>query len=181
MFVFIDESGIHKAVEHSTFVLVYIEIKDHDEVISKFEELEKHFNIDHFHWSEVVWKIKEQFIGKVLKLDFKAKIAVIKNPINSSEELEKALVHLLVERDVTRVFIDGKKPKWYERKIKKVLRDKGMSIRKLHTVNSRQYPGVRLADLVAGLSRAHFDGRNQKVEKYYERLEKKTIVVSQIN
>jgi hypothetical protein len=154
MLVFIDESGIHKEIGHSTFVLVYIETENYPEIEKRIRETEKKLRIDYFHWAKSVWRVKEKFMNEILKLDFKAKIAVVKNPINPAQELERVLTHMIIERNISNIYIDGKKPKWYERKIKKILRDKGISIRKLRTVKSNQFAGIRLADMVAGLSRS---------------------------
>ena len=178
MLIFIDESGIHKKVEHSTFVLAYIETENYHFLESKIKEIEGKLKIDYFHWAETVWRIKEKFMDEVLKLDFKAKIAVIKNPVNPGRELERILTHMVIEKNIKNIYIDGKKPKWYERKIKKTLRDKGISTKKLKTVRSYQNAGVRVADMVAGLSRSYFDKKNlDRISKYYRRLEKKIIVV----
>ncbi|MDI6602626.1 MAG: DUF3800 domain-containing protein [Patescibacteria group bacterium] len=178
MLVFIDESGIHKEMEHSTFVLVYIETENYGEIEKRILAVENQLKIDYFHWAKAVWKVKEKFMDAVLGLDFKVKIAIIKNPINPAQELERVLIHMVVERNIRNIYIDGKKPKWYERKIKKILRDKGISVRKLRTVKSSQYAGIRLADMVAGLSRSYFDKRNlERISNYYQRLKKKIIVI----
>jgi len=178
MLVFIDESGIHKKIEHSTFVLVYIETENYGEIEKQIQEVENKLKINYFHWAKMVWKVKEKFMDAVLGLDFKAKIAVIENPINPAQELERVLTHMIVERNIRNIYIDGKKPKWYERRIKKILRDKGISVKKLRTVKSSQFPGIRLADMVAGLSRYYFDKKNlAKISTYYQRLQKKIIVM----
>lgn len=180
MIVFIDESGIHKKVDNSTFVLVYVEIENYEEIENKIEKIEEELKIDYFHWAESVWSVKEKFIDKVLKLNFKVKIALIENPINPSNELERVLSHMIIEKNIKKIYIDGKKPKWYERKIKKILREKGFSVKKIKTVKINQFAGIRLADMVAGLSRTYFDKKNiEKISKYYERLKKKIIVVIQ--
>lgn len=178
MLIFIDESGIHKKVDHSSFALSYIQFENYQEVEAKIMGIEEKLKIGHFHWAETVWRVKEKFMDEILKLDFRAKVAIVKNPINPSEELEKVLLHTIVENNIKTIYIDGKKPKWFESKIKKVLRDKGVSVRKLKTVRSSQCAGARLADMVAGLARTYFDKKNlEKVEKYYKRLKKKLIVV----
>ena len=41
MYVFIDESGIHKKIDHSVFVLVYIEVKLCPEIEARICNLEK--------------------------------------------------------------------------------------------------------------------------------------------
>lgn len=74
----------------------------------------------------------------------------------------------------------AKNPKWYGLKIKKVLRDRGVSARKVKMIKDDQIACVRLADMVAGLSRAHFDKKNEKnLQKYYKKLERKLIILMQ--
>lgn len=178
MFIFVDESGIHKSIDHSTFVLAYIKIENYSLLEKKIKEIENELKIDYFHWSETSWKVKEKFMSGTLSLDFQTKIAIIKNPVNSAKELEKVLSHMIIERNIKNIYIDGKKPKWYERKIKKILKDKNISVKKLKTVKINQYAGIRLADMIAGLSRSYFDKKNlDKISEYYKRLEKKIIVI----
>ncbi|EKD56055.1 MAG: hypothetical protein ACD_58C00306G0004 [uncultured bacterium] len=178
MNIFIDESGIHKKVDHSTFVVVYIEVENYSDIEKQIIQIEKDLLIESFHWSKTVWHIKEKFIEKILKLDFKVKIALVKNPVNPSIELERVLLHTIIEKDIKNIFIDGKKPKWYERKIKHILREKGISIRKLKTVKGSQFAGIRLADMVAGLARSYFDKKNpERFDKYYKKLQSKIIVI----
>jgi tetrahydromethanopterin S-methyltransferase subunit G len=69
MHIFIDESGIHKKVDHSSFALVYIEIDNFEVIEKRIIEIEKELNIEKFHWSEVAWKFKEAFIQKILNCD----------------------------------------------------------------------------------------------------------------
>lgn len=177
MFIFIDESGIHKNVDHTSYVLVYIETENYILLNDKILDIEKELKIKEFHWAETVWNVKEKFLNKVLKLDFKVKVAILNNPINPSFELERVLSHLLVENDIDCVYVDGKKPKWYEKKIKNILRSKSFSVHKLKTVKSSQYPCIRIADMVAGLVRSFYDSKNlSKIGKYYKRLEKKIII-----
>ncbi|MFH1610969.1 MAG: DUF3800 domain-containing protein [Patescibacteria group bacterium] len=178
MLIFIDESGIHKNVDNSTFVLVYVEINNYEVIEKEIEKVEKELNLDYFHWSKTVWKVKEKFMDKILKLDFKVKIAVIKNPVKPNEELERILTHMIIEKNIKNIYLDSKQPRWYDRKIKKILRDKGISIRKFKTVNDKQFAGIRLADMVAGLSRSYFDKKNlDKILIYYKRLQNKIIII----
>ena len=177
MYIFIDESGIHKSVDNSVYVLVYIETNNHDFLNKEILKIEKELKIEEFHWAETSWIVKEKFINKVLKLDFSVKIAVFDNPIKPHLELERILSHMLIEKNIDYVYIDGKKPKWYERKIKNILRSKNISVHKLKTVKSSQYPCIRIADMVAGLTRSFYDSKNfNKIEKYYRRLVKKIII-----
>lgn len=178
MFIFIDESGIHKSTDHSTFVLVYVEVGDYPALSEQILKTEKDLGVEYFHWADAAWPVKQKFLEQVLGLDFKVKIAVVKNPVNPSVEMERVLPHLIIERNIVKIFIDGKKPRWYEHKVKKILRDKMVTIKKLKTVKDETEAGVRLADMVAGLARSHFDGKNkERIEKYYSKLEKKIIVL----
>lgn len=54
MIVFIDESGITKQTDHSTFVLVYIEFHNYEALESKIIALEKKLGIPEFHWAHTV-------------------------------------------------------------------------------------------------------------------------------
>lgn len=100
--------------------------------------------------------------------------------LNLLLELERVLTHMLIERAITNIIIDGKKPKWYERRLKKILRDKGISVRKLRTKRAHQSAGVRVADMVAGPVRSYFDGKHpERIAPYYKRMEKKIQVLIQ--
>lgn len=178
MKIFIDESGIHKKVDHSSFALVYVEIENFGSIERGISDIEHKLKMKKFHWSETAWKQKEKFIQEALKLDFKVKIAIIQNPINPSDELERILSHMVIEKNISGIFIDGKKPKWYGRKIKKILRDKGVSVKKVRTISDDNIACARLADMIAGLSRSCFDGKNStRFEKYFKLLEKKMIIL----
>ncbi len=178
MLVFIDESGIHKESGHSVFALVYIAIKNYPEFEKSIILIEKELRISSFHWSSVPWAVRERFLEKLLALPFEAKVGIVKNPIHPEEELERILSHMLIEPKIRTLYIDGKKPKVYARRMKKVLRDKGISTKKLQTVRDEQYAGVRVADVLAGLTQSYFDGKpNQKIGKWYDRFRKKKIVL----
>lgn len=70
MLIFIDESGIHKKVDHSSFALSYIKFKDYPEIEKKIIRAEQSLKIEYFHWSDTVWKVKEKFMNEMFKLDF---------------------------------------------------------------------------------------------------------------
>lgn len=136
--------------------------------------------IDHFHWAETPWKIKSVFVEKSLSFDFKVKVAVVKNPVNPNKEILRILPHLIIEKNINLIVIDGKKPKWYERTFRNVLRQKGVSTRMLRMVKSEKEPIIRLADMLAGLVRSYFDGyKMENVERFYKRLEKKIEILIQ--
>jgi hypothetical protein len=99
MYIFIDESGIHKNVDYSVYVLVLIEVENYDSFNKNILKLEDELGIKEFHWAETVWCVKEKFIQKVLKLDFKIKAAVLNNPINPHVELERTFSHMLIGKE----------------------------------------------------------------------------------
>jgi len=176
MIIFIDESGIHKQKEHSTIVLVYIEIVVLPELEQEILKIEKKLKIPSFHWAEHGWKVREKFIKAIASLKFTYKVAILQNPIYLPKELEKVLLHLVVEKNIRKIIIDGKKPRWYERRLKKILRDKGISVRKLKTARADSSPGLHLADALAGLIRYHHDKPKSKAKNLYNLIKKKQTV-----
>jgi len=65
---------------------------------------------------------------------------------------------LITEKNIKNIYVDGKKSKSYERKLKMILRDKDIKISKLKTVRKEDlYGGLQLADSIAGLTRYYID------------------------
>jgi hypothetical protein len=159
--IYIDESGVHKNIDHSSFVLVSIKTNDSEFVNSEIEKIERKLNINYFHWanfgSKAGWYIRKSFIESTLPLPYTFEYRVIRNPIDYKKELHDSIFLLLNGKNVEKVFIDGKQPQWYEKQIKKSLRDKGLSIKHLKTVKDQSVPAIRLADALAGLIRVYFD------------------------
>ncbi|MEK7499813.1 MAG: DUF3800 domain-containing protein [Patescibacteria group bacterium] len=173
MIIFIDESGIHRPIDHSVFAVVYISTKDREFLENAVIEIERKLRIEDFHWSEHSWTVREKFFVELSKLPFTAKIAIFRNPIKPAVALEWSLVHLMVEKDIDQIHIDGKQPRWVEHRFKKVLRDKGTSVRSLRTDRHSSSPGIRIADAIAGLSRAYYDKRSKNAERLWKIVRKK--------
>ena len=166
--VFVDESGIHRQDGQSTTALVYIQIEHVDILDKVILEIEKTLHIESFHWSKHIWKIRQEFLEAVIKEDFEVKVFILHNPIVAGK-LEKAWRHLLVEKRIHTIIIDGKKSRRYAQNLKSVLRESGISIKRIRTGNDRSFPGLRLADLFAGLTRAYVeDPKNEKAKQLYE-------------
>lgn len=177
MYIFIDESNIHSLIGNSTFVLVYIEVINYKETSEKILAIEKELAINSFHWSKSSLAVKEKFLERVLKIDFKFKLAVIKNPISPLNELERILPHMAIESNIQKIIIDGSNPKRYEKRIKKILRDNGLSLKKLKTANDTSEAGLRLADAIAGLCCWYFDGKKPELaNQYYRKFQNKLII-----
>lgn len=178
MIVFVDESGIHKSVDHSTFAVVSVAISRYPEFERAVEALERKLRIENFHWAKTVWSVREKFFEALIRMDFVVKIAVVKNPIHPEKSLEETLPFLLTESKIHTICIDGKKSKRYVRQMKKILRDKGVSTKKLKMVDDRGSAGVRVADALAGLARVYFDRKtDERVRKWYGRFRKKKIIL----
>lgn len=173
MVIFIDESGTHKQVDHATIALVYVEIINLDRFEKAIEQIEEKLKIKNFHWTDEKWEKREKFIEQIMKLDFFVKVAILKNPVKLAASLENALRHLVVEEDIKKIMLDGRKPRWYNQKLKKVLRDKGVSVKKIVTVRKDESsPGIRVSDCLAGLVRNHYNNPESLASKWYNKLKK---------
>jgi hypothetical protein len=173
MYIFIDEPGIHKQIDHSVFSCVYVSVEDIHNLEKEIVAIEDRLKIRAFHWRELPWKLRQSFLIEVVKLPFSVKIAIFKNPTHPQFALEWSLKHLLVERSFYKIIIDGQKPKWVERQIKKILRENNITTNKLKTNRQLSAPGLRLADAFAGVSRAHYDQPNGKVSEAWKVANKK--------
>lgn len=176
--IFIDESGIHKVEGYSTVVLVYVETQNLEKLEQGIRKIEKDLRIYSFHWADERWLIRGKFLQRIGRLKFSFKVAILQNPIRIDKEIENILRHLIVEKNIRKILIDGKKPKWYERRLKKILRDKGISVKKLKTVRREESEsGLRLADCLAGFIRYYLEHPdNEMAEKCYKKLRKKITV-----
>jgi len=173
MLVFIDESGIHKKDGKSSVVLVYVVMDNVENIERTILKTEKSLRITSFHWTRHIWKIRFDFIKALVKENFLVKTAIIDNPF-SKVIFEEALKSLLTERKVKKIIMDGKKPRWYVLRLKKILRDRGISVKKIRTGDDKAFPCLRLADAYAGLIRAYWDNKNnEKAKELYKLASKK--------
>lgn len=168
MLIFIDESGIHKKDGHSTTSLVYVKVEHVEKLNSAILQLEKNLKIEPFHWSEEGWKGRQSFLEGIIKEDFEVKIFVFQNPF-TEEKMEFALKHLIAEKYIKTIIIDGKKTRQYALRLKKALRERKVVVKHIRMGNDTSFPGLRLADLFAGLVRSYVDNRdNPKVIGLYK-------------
>lgn len=179
MLVFIDESGTNKGSGHSAFALVYVVVSDYAHFQSSVQAIEKELGIEYFHWAKCAPPVRQKFFERLAKLDFTAKVAIVRNPSFPDGDLERLLPHMLIEKNIHSIMLDGEKPVWYTRKLKKILRDKGITTKKLKSVDDESSAGIRVADAVAGLARAYYDQKGGEfVRVWYERLrDKKKILL----
>ncbi len=168
MFVFIDESGIHKQDGQSTTALVYVQVEHLETLDGAILKAEKDLRIKPFHWREESWKIRQAFLELLIKQEFTVKIFVSQNPF-TEEKFENGVAYLLSDGYLKNIIIDGKKPRGYILRLKKVLRDSGVSVAKIRMGNDKSFPCLRLADLFAGIIRAYFDNaQNKEAKKLYK-------------
>lgn len=179
--IYIDESATNKQAGHATIALVYLEVTNMELFENAIQEIENELGIRYFHWSDERWKTREAFMTKLLKLDFKLKVAILENPVKLSQSMEDALKHLVIEQNIRKIVIDGRKPKWYSQKIKKVLRDKGISVKKIVTIRKDESsPGVRVADCLAGLVRYYHDNPESMANQWYNKLKKNNKILFEL-
>src|SRR3989338_7969363 len=178
MYIFIDESGVHQQDKKSVIALVYVAVQDLVTLGNAVLKIEKELGINNFHWSHSAWPVRNKFVEKIVSQNFSAKVALIKNPFNLDQAYEYALKHLVIEKDLQAIVIDGKKSRSYERKLKKVLRDKGISIKKLRTGNDESYPALRIADAIAGIVRYRNENPEKKEVQHLYNLIKSKILIT---
>ncbi len=167
MMVFIDESGTNKQDGRSAFALVYVAVKNYESFSRSVVEIEKDLKINFFHWAKNAPPVR----AKLARLEFEAKVAVIRNPSFPDKEIERLLPHMLIEKNIRSITLDGEKPTRYRRKLKKILRDSGVTTKKLRTASDESSAGVRVADAIAGLTRAYYDQKGGRVvRESFERL-----------
>jgi len=174
MIIFIDESGVHKQDGKSSVALVYVMVDDVEKIERAVIKAEKELRITSFHWTRHIWKIRQEFVQALQKENFTVKAAIVQNPF-SNKRFEEAVEALLTERKITKIVLDGQKPKWYLRRLKKVLRGRGISVKKIRAGNDRSFPCLRLADAYAGLVRAYWDDKENKKAKEVWKIANKKI------
>lgn len=171
MVVFIDESGTNKPVGHSTTAVVFVQVVNLEKFNQAIKEIKASLKIDSFHWSEERWEVRIKFLEKLMRLDFEVKVAVLKNPVNPEKMMRLVFQHLIVAGGIRNIFIDGKKPRRYELDLKRELRAKGVSVKKLRTVNDKSQPGVQVADCLAGLVRRYYDNpAEENAKEWHDKL-----------
>lgn len=158
MHIFIDESGTSSIKGYSTIAVVYLEVGNQTKFENACKKILREMHLDSFHWAEHGWKVRQSFIRKILDLDFFYKVALFENPTNINLMYDLVFQQLITEENIKNIYIDGKKQKWYERKLKKILRDKGIKVSKLKSVRRETtQSGLQVADALAGLTRYNLD------------------------
>ena len=174
MLVFVDESGTHRQHGYSVIALICVaDSQTMEELDKDVLMIERVIGTTDFHWAYKGWPFRREFIQGIAKLTFTIRLAQLTNPIKLDQELINTLPYLLPERNLERLFIDGKKGKNYERSLKKLLRDRDITVKKLRTVNDAAFPCIRIADAVAGAARYYLDNPSRQATQLYQALEPK--------
>ena len=177
MVIFIDESGTDKQIGHTSIVFVYLEVKNVEKFNRLVGKIEKEVGIDFFHWSHERWDNRISFIEKLQDVDFSFKVCKLLNPTKLSQKFEHVMLHFIVEPNIDQIIIDGQKPKWYSSKIKLTLRQHGTTVKKLRMGNDRSYPGLRVADSLAGLMRSYYDNpENELASRLVKKISKGKVI-----
>jgi hypothetical protein len=174
MYIFVDESGTNKSTGVSVFAAVLVDpdkLQELDQLVAAAEEAAK---VRSFHWSKAPWPVREAFIKAVARGDFSVRHQLSKNPLTDfGAALESTLITASEGMEVQKVVLDGRKDKSYERRLKKALRDKGMSSKKLRTADDEAFPMLRVADAVAGLLRANANNPSDKTQALMKSMRKR--------
>ncbi len=166
-FVYIDESNISTNLGHSAYSCVFVLCINKDDI-------EKELNITYLHWVDMPWKLRIKFAEKIKNLDFVCKCTIFKNPINQEVVLTDFISNI-INNDlfVSKITVDGKKPKHYISRLKKKLRKQGVIFDKLLFTNDKSESFLRLADFIAGLIRSYIDNKNESNEYMFDILKRK--------
>jgi hypothetical protein len=172
--IYIDESGISNISKHSTFAFVMVYVSDVKNVEEKILEIEKSLHIENAHWRDMSWKIRESFSKKINTLDFNTHIVVHTNPINPREALLTSIKHASLDTDIFSIIIDGSKDDKFLNVIKQFLRNNNKQIRNVKQKNDKNAPVLRIADFMAGATRAHYDNKdNLQAKNIFENIKSK--------
>jgi len=104
MIIFIDESGIHRKDGKSAVALVYVVVKNLENIEHSIERTEQSLKITFFHWAKHIWKIRNKFLIALLEENFEVKVSIIDNPFNQ-KAFEESLTYLITERKMDKIII----------------------------------------------------------------------------
>jgi len=159
-------------------------MENYDQVCKAIEQIEKDLKIRYFHWADFGskrgWQIRKKFIEQSAALPYNFKYSIVTNPIRPEESLFNAISYLLNEKNIKKVTIDGSQPKWYERQVKRSLRSRNVSIKKLKISRDTAEPALRLADSLAGLVRSYHDNPTGLAKELYQYLEANNKITAQL-
>ena len=172
--IYIDESNILSKVGNSIYVAVCILYADKDTFIQKIVGIEEDLNISYLHWVDMPWKLRIALAKKIRNLNFTCKIASYRNPIHPDRILQDFLFEIIsCDNSIFRIIIDGKKSKRYVNKLKTVLKNRGIRMKKIIFSDDKNEPVIRLADFMAGMYRSFLDNQNEQNGYIYKILKHK--------
>lgn len=177
--IYIDESGQNFKIGHSTYAFVYVEVQDDLDIEKQMEKIELDLKIGKAHWRDMSWQVREKFADKIANLNFTATVIVFKDQIDSSKSLGEAFKYAILDNDFKKIIVDGEKSGKYGKIIKNVLRQKNFSTKEVNFRDDEKYAGLRLADFIAGLTRAYYENpQNEHAAKIFSKISKKIKVTT---
>lgn len=173
--IYIDESGIIAKDGHSVYVLVYIDYLNESRIGEKIFKIEKDLKISHIHWVSMSNKVRIRVSKKIRHIDFSCEYVVYKNPISQRTALQNVLIELLKSQNkIFKIIIDGESSRKNENALKSVLKNRGIKVYNIVSINDKKDSILRLADFMAGLIRSCFDNKGRDNIYAYELLKHKT-------
>ncbi len=157
MIIGIDESGTHLQHGIATVAAVIVAEKDIDHLNTAIMQAEQDLAVPGFHWAKDKWRYREALFLALQHAEMKVRIAYTTSPSQLQRGLDTALVELLQGTTISRLLIDGKKPRVFVRQLKSSLRKAGLHTTDLKLVGDTAYPIVRVADAMAGAARIYLD------------------------
>lgn len=172
--IYVDESGQNFKFGHSTYAFVYISIENSAEIEKQVQKIESDLNIKKAHWRDMSWKVREKFADKISVLEFTANVVVFKDSKDIPKSLGEAFKYAILENDFKKIIVDGEKSEKYGKVIKNILRQKNFSSKDVNFKDDEKYAGLRIADFIAGMTRAHYENLdNELAAKIFDKLKKK--------
>jgi hypothetical protein len=177
--IYVDESGQNFKFGHSTYAFVYVEVEDNVDFEKQVQQIELDLKIHKAHWRDMSWKVRERFADRISSLDFTANVVVFKDSKDTSKSLGEAFKYAVLENDFKKIIVDGEKSEKYGRVIKNVMRQRNLSTKDVDFRNDEKFAGLRIADFIAGLSRAYYENLgNEFAKRIFEKISKKIRVIT---
>lgn len=163
MNVYIDESGIQFKDGHSVFAIVFVE-QQHEQMLAQgVDKLTQQVRATSLHWSKMGKRVKAKVVPALSGLPFKYAIVIVPNPLKNTESaLGASMSEILSRMNINALIIDGTWSKRQVSQFKRVLKNGGTKVEKLRGGNDKAYPGLILADIIAGLHRHNLDKPSQE-------------------
>jgi hypothetical protein len=158
MYAFIDESGIQFQTGHSVFTIAFVVSHQLESIDRSLVLIERQLAVSSLHWSRLSWQVRQKLFTQLADLPFSYQIVIVPNPLATTEAaLGIGLAQALAGSQLTSIVIDGTWSTAQISRIKKQLRAHSVTVANLRAGNDKAFPGLRIADALAGLHRHLLD------------------------